>query len=254
MQIDPKIAIKAVDGYVQKIDALLSKPHQEGQDERREVDTIIQNFIRTTFADGEARLKTYMNTVHPYPVLIYEKTDKEKQEEYILTLKNMRNNLVAFREVLQLNVETSKKSPQDKIFDKAAPLMNPDAKTTNIINIGKMVGSQLQQSTSDSLQLQSNSKTTVIRWTESRKRGYIAGTFSLLIGILFLIMVLQYGWTLTGQVFSAFGALFSILGLGSFAKPETVGDITAQILENMKANVEEDDYKPLRKSRKRKPR
>jgi len=43
---------------------------------------------------------------------------------------------------------------------------------------------------------------------------------------------------MAGQVMGAIGLIFGILGVGSFWKPETIGQITSQILDNFARNAE----------------
>ena len=44
---------------------------------------------------------------------------------------------------------------------------------------------------------------------------------------------------MTGQVMGVFGLLFTLLGIGSLLKPEGIGAITSQLLENISRNVED---------------
>src|SRR3989338_9380615 len=107
MQINPESALNVVEDYITKVDELLKKSYKDGQDEKREMDTSIQNFIRTTFTDGEKKLKDYRSSVHFYiGVVGYEKTEQEKQEDYISRLKTIRNHLIAFCDELKLKLST----------------------------------------------------------------------------------------------------------------------------------------------------
>lgn len=74
---------------------------------------------------------------------------------------------------------------------------------------------------------------------EIRKNGYIAGIISSLISVIFLIVIINSGWDLTGQVLTVFTVLFGSLGIGSFLKPESIGQITSKILENIGRNTQE---------------
>ena len=74
---------------------------------------------------------------------------------------------------------------------------------------------------------------------EKTKSGYVAGVISIIICILFIIFAANSGWNMAVQVMWVVGLIFGILGLGSFWKPETIGQITSQILENVARNAEE---------------
>jgi len=111
-------------------------------------------------------------------------------------------------------------------------LENPKKETRhfpsiNVINIKQMVNSQIQQSSDKPSQVQLGSI------TESEKRGYAAGVVSILICIIFIFLVFSTGWDLTGQIFTAFSALFGILGIGCVIKPDSVGQVTLHILQNV---------------------
>nr|QNO46714.1 hypothetical protein EIOBDEGA_00002 [Methanosarcinales archaeon ANME-2c ERB4] len=74
---------------------------------------------------------------------------------------------------------------------------------------------------------------------EETKSGQVAGVISIIVCILFIIFAANSGWNMAGQVMGAIGLIFGILGFGSFWKPETIGQITSQILENIARNAEE---------------
>ena len=112
----------------------------------------------------------------------------------------------------------------------------------NIIQVDKMINSQIQQSTKESEQSQNViNQIHVGTLSEDKKRGYIAGVISIIICIIFVVMVLNFGWDLTGQILTAFSALFGILGIGSLIKPESVGQVTAQILQNIHQNIAKEE-------------
>lgn len=122
----------------------------------------------------------------------------------------------------------------------------------NVIQVGKMVNSEIQQSTTNSnQQIDSSKKIQLGDMTESKKKGYVAGVVSLLIGIIFGVIVFQLGWDMTGQILTAFSALFSLLGIGSLIKPESVGIVTSQFLENITKNIRYDEEEEERRSYKK---
>ncbi len=110
----------------------------------------------------------------------------------------------------------------------------------NIIKIEKMVNSQIQQSTKESSQ-NNIQKIYVSNLGEDKKKGYISGVISIVICVVFVVLVFSFGWNLAGQIFSAFAALFGLLGIGSLIKPRSIGQVTAQILQNIAENFEKEN-------------
>jgi len=114
MSVDIDKAIKTVDRFISEVDALLNKSSREGEDKERELDAAIQNFVRIAFSDGEKKLEDYRWALHFVGVL--GESEEERQDDYVSRLKGMRNQLVAYREELQLRWESrSKSSKLDKI-------------------------------------------------------------------------------------------------------------------------------------------
>ena len=72
-----------------------------------------------------------------------------------------------------------------------------------------------------------------------RKNGYIAGIVSLLGSSIFGIFVINYGLSLSGQILAVLALIFGVLGIGSLLKPESIGEITSQLLKNIAKNMEE---------------
>lgn len=75
---------------------------------------------------------------------------------------------------------------------------------------------------------------------EIRKDGYLAGIGSFIIAMLFLLISANSGFIkdLASQFCLIMGALFGSLSIGSFIKPDTIGQITVELLKNMQKNVE----------------
>jgi len=142
--------------------------------------------------------------------------------EYLIQAKGLGGFIGITHEGIKMVEESAK--PQKPI------LKEPQV---NILNVNKMINSNIQQSTQDSQQVYVNTL------DENKKKGYVAGVVSLLICVIFAAMVFNLGWDLTGQILTAFSSLFGILGVGSLIKPESVGQVTAQILHNIGKNYEE---------------
>lgn len=79
---------------------------------------------------------------------------------------------------------------------------------------------------------------------EEKKRGYIAGLISLFFGVIVVVITYDLftksGWNVTSQITTIFGGFFTILGIGSLLKPEVIGAITAQLLDNIARNADEE--------------
>ena len=139
-------------------------------------------------------------------------------------------------------------------------LENPNKPTqhfppqVSIIKVDKMINSQIQQNSDNSIVEKTIKDNVYIgNLNESKSRGYRAGGVSFVIGIIIWIMVFQFGWEMTGQILSVFASAFTLLGVGSIIKPESIGMITAQILENMAENQSEgkETSKQIKKAKKK---
>ena len=147
MQLKPELTISVVEDYIKKVNELLSKSYKEGQDEKRQLDTTIQNFIRTTFLDGEAKLKDYKRSVHFHIGLAYlghEEAEKEMQEDYISSLKNMKNHLVAFQEELKLKLATHKESSKLDDIENETQVRDAEARRRASVVEGKLWGAVIE--------------------------------------------------------------------------------------------------------------
>lgn len=74
---------------------------------------------------------------------------------------------------------------------------------------------------------------------DSTKNGYIAGVVCSVIAAFLILMAINIGWNLSGQFMGIFGLLFGGMGIGSLWRPESIGQIASQILENMQENARE---------------
>ena len=76
---------------------------------------------------------------------------------------------------------------------------------------------------------------------KKRKDGYITGLVCLLICFIFLPISINTGWNTSGQIFGVFTIVFGILGVGSLWKPDSIGAVVLQLLENLGENEEKSD-------------
>ena len=145
MQINSESAMKVVEEYIEKVNELLKKSYKDGLDEKLELDTTIQNFIRTTFVDGESKLKDYRSSVHFYiGVVGYEETEQEKQDDYISRLKTIKNHLVAFREELKLKAATHEKSSKFDKIENETQIRDAEARRRASVVEGKLWGAVIE--------------------------------------------------------------------------------------------------------------
>ncbi len=73
---------------------------------------------------------------------------------------------------------------------------------------------------------------------DSNKNAYIAGLIFSCGAVFFLMIAINTGWNLPGQFLGVFGLLSGVLGVGSIWKPDSIGQIASQIMENMQKNAE----------------
>jgi hypothetical protein len=74
---------------------------------------------------------------------------------------------------------------------------------------------------------------------QKRKDGYVTGIVCLIVFGLCAPIAISVGWNISGQIFGIFAGIFAFLGFGSIAKPESIGNVVAQILENLSRNVDD---------------
>jgi|GEM_PF-5014299 len=73
---------------------------------------------------------------------------------------------------------------------------------------------------------------------DSTKNAYIAGVGYSFVAVFCIMFAINTGWNMSGEFLGVFGLLFGALGVGSFWKPESIGQIAAQMWENMQKNAE----------------
>ncbi len=67
----------------------------------------------------------------------------------------------------------------------------------------------------------------------SKESAYIIGMIFSFLAMLDIFMAINIGWNLFGEFMGVIGLLFGGLGIGSFWRPESIGQIAAQIYESM---------------------
>ena len=73
---------------------------------------------------------------------------------------------------------------------------------------------------------------------EKIKSGYVTGVTSLIASAILLLLAINSGLNLSGQMFGVFGSVFGFLGIGSILRPTIFGPITAKIIENFAKSFE----------------
>ncbi len=73
-----------------------------------------------------------------------------------------------------------------------------------------------------------------------RREGYLAGVIGTLLSVILGILAFNNGWNLSGQILWIFTIFFSVLGIGSFWKPDVIGVVVSQILKKMAKDMAED--------------
>ena len=145
MQLNPQSAMNFLEGYIKKVDELLNKSYKEGEDEKEQLNKIIQNFIRTTFLDGKEKLNDYTSSVNFYfGVAGYEETEQEKQEDYISRLKSMKNHLIAFQEELKLKIASAEKSDRLNKIENETKIRDAESKRRATVVEGKLWGAVIE--------------------------------------------------------------------------------------------------------------
>ncbi len=76
---------------------------------------------------------------------------------------------------------------------------------------------------------------------KEKKSGYIAGIICIMAALIFSIVIINMSWNLSTQVLSVFVLVFGGLGIGSLWKPDVIGYIASQILENIARNTQEQE-------------
>ncbi len=141
MQIDPEAAIKAVEKYIERVDHLSKKPFSNGLLESLELDTSIQNFVRTTFPDGEVKLEGYPKLKNQ---LAKAGTKEARQQIFIFYLIIVRHHLNAFKDELELKAATLETSKNLGKLEKEIEERAAEAKRREKVAEGKAYGALIE--------------------------------------------------------------------------------------------------------------
>lgn len=160
-EINPSEALKKVEEYLKKTDELLKKTYKTGTDEKEELVTLVQGFIRATFRDDEKKLNDFKKTVPLYIAISRrEDTEEEKQSYYISHLKRIKNHLVSFKEELNLIISSEKDSKVINELEKQINDLELEAKRRSAVAEEKRWGAMIEL-----IQMQRD---------ELKKRGFLS--------------------------------------------------------------------------------
>ncbi|MGB8217790.1 MAG: hypothetical protein WCE94_10865 [Candidatus Methanoperedens sp.] len=73
---------------------------------------------------------------------------------------------------------------------------------------------------------------------DSKKNAYYAGVVYSFMAAFSIMIAINIGLNISGQFMVIVGVLFGGLGIGSFWKPDSIGQIATQMLKNMQKNSE----------------
>ena len=145
MTIDMEESLKKVNEYIDQIDVLQNKSHTEGEKKLDELNASIKNFIRIAFQDGEKKLSDYKSSFPMYVgILGREDTEEEKQEYYLKTLGSVKNNLIAYRQELQLRLASTKKRSKLDEIEKKTKISEAEAKRRATVVETKLWGAVIE--------------------------------------------------------------------------------------------------------------
>lgn len=100
LEIDPEKARERIDEFLDQIDKLLDKKYTEGQEEKRDMSTKLDNFAEVAFSNGEKK----RNSLHRSVVsATWGRTDPRKeQRNYEKSLKKKKRELEAWKQQIEL--------------------------------------------------------------------------------------------------------------------------------------------------------
>lgn len=74
---------------------------------------------------------------------------------------------------------------------------------------------------------------------KKRKKGYVTGLGCSLVSFLLFILAVNNEWNLSGQILWGLTIFLCVLGVGSLWKPDSIGAVVSQLLENLSESGEE---------------
>lgn len=74
---------------------------------------------------------------------------------------------------------------------------------------------------------------------KQRNKYHWAGTVGSVIFLILLIVTINIGWNLTGQILGVLTLFAGVMGIGTFVKPDVFGPLMTKWLDNLQKNFED---------------
>lgn len=100
LEIEPDKARERIDEFLEQIDELLEKSYKEGKDEKRSMNTKLDNFAKIAFSDGEDKIDGLYPSVTS--ATFGGRDPTIMQREYEDSLKRKKRHLEAWKEQIEL--------------------------------------------------------------------------------------------------------------------------------------------------------
>ncbi len=116
LKIDANKAKLKIDEFLSETDILLEKSYTEGKEQKYGLNTRIRNFVNMAFSDSKEKIKSYTGLI--FAIAGHQKNPYEEQKDYEDCLKKKRRHLIAWKEEVELNLDTTSESTKlNKIKD-----------------------------------------------------------------------------------------------------------------------------------------
>lgn len=115
-KIDPEVALKKVDAFLEEIEEkkLLEMRYQEGDEKLDRIRKEIEGLLKATFSDSKERIDKYY-----IPYVFFGMNETDKQNRYISSVKRTINNLLSLKNELTLFIDS--KGMQKEIKKETLP-------------------------------------------------------------------------------------------------------------------------------------
>ncbi|WEL23334.1 hypothetical protein [Candidatus Nanohalovita haloferacivicina] len=107
LQIDPEKAEEKIDEFIKQAEGLLELSYEKGKQEKKEMETRLDNFAKTAFSDGEEKKDNLYPDVVTGAIGL---NSKQRQNRYEDQINRKLRNLKAWKE----QVELEKSSTEEK--------------------------------------------------------------------------------------------------------------------------------------------
>lgn len=116
LEIEPDEAYERIDGFLDEIDDLLDKQHNQGKDKKRSLSAKLDNFAEVAFSDGKEKKKSLHTSV--VTGTFGGKSRRQKQREYEESLKRKKRQLEAWKQQIDLESDlTTSENTEGSDYD-----------------------------------------------------------------------------------------------------------------------------------------